>query len=169
MATFANLKSLENLQLDANQLVTLDDQLFSHQHLLRSIDVSNNHLSTATFLHPLSNLRYLGMAHNHFETINLTLFFHYHEVELSGNPWSCTWLIEEITDVADGIHFGRNYSIDGRERHHGELMVPGIDCVDETGQRKGIVLLQMPSHDRNAYSGDILEKVIYNYIYSVHN
>lgn len=152
--TFASLINLQKLRLDNNQLATLDDQVFSHQHHLQSIDVSNNELSTADFLHPLANLRYLSMANNQFTTINLTLFFHYHEVELSGNPWRCTWLIEEITNVADGINFGRNYSIDGRERHHGELMVPGIDCIDESGLRKGIVLLQMPTHDRNAYSGD---------------
>lgn len=153
--SFSKLQNLQQLRLDANKLNTLDDQVFAQQHLLKSIDISHNELSAAEFLHPLANLRYLSMANNQFHTINLTLFFHYHEVELSGNPWSCVWLIEEITNVADGINFGRNYSIDGREKHHGELMVPGIDCIDESGFRKGIVLLQMPNHDRNAYSGDI--------------
>lgn len=164
--TFAKLENLLHLRLDANQIITLDDEVFSHQHHLKSIDVSHNELSSATFLHPLANLRFLSMANNRFTSINLTLFFHYHEVELSGNPWRCTWLIEEITNVADGINFGRNYSIDGRDKHHGELMVPGIDCIDESGLRKGLVLLQMPTHDRNAYSSD-LDVVRSRFLYSI--
>lgn len=108
----------------------------------------------------LESLTHLNLANNLFESLNLTMFFHIHFVELAGNPWSCTWLIEEMMSVSEGVHFGKNYSIDTNNPHE-VLTVPGVDCIDESGKLRSIVILHIPSKTHNSYSENIIEEVNY--------
>lgn len=151
--TFAPLRQLQSIDLAANRLERIDTATFANNHLLRSVDVAHNRLDTENFLQPVASLRHLSMAYNRFHTMNLTTFFHFHNVNLAGNPWSCTWLIEEMMVAADGIHFGKNYTVDGGAH---PMTVPGIDCTDEAGQLRSIVVLQVPEKRRNSYGSERL-------------
>lgn len=147
------MTALEQLDASSNDIVDISSQIFFDLNALNSINLSNNKLATDKFLHTVHSLRYLNMAYNRFETMNLTLFFHFHNVELMGNPWSCTWLIEEMMSASEGIHFGKNYSV---EAHDHLITVPGIDCTDESGKLRSIVVLQVPVNRRNSYSEDMV-------------
>lgn len=154
---FSKLTALEQFDASSNDIIDISSQVFLGLNALNSINLSNNKLSTENFLQTVHSLRYLNMGYNRFETMNLTLFFHFHNVELMGNPWSCTWLIEEMMSASEGIHFGKNYSVDA---HDHLITVPGIDCTDESGKLRSIVVLQVPVNRRNSYSEDmVIEEV----------
>lgn len=155
-ATFVRLPRLENIDLSRNRIESIGTEVFAPLPLLYSIDLSYNRLDTENFLQPVGSLRHLSMAYNRFRTMNLTTFFHFHHVDLAGNPWSCTWLIEEMMEASDGIYFGKNYTIDGKPH---PMTVPGIDCTDETGQLRSIVVLQVPEKKRNIYAQRIVDEV----------
>lgn len=160
-----NAVQLENFDASANRIVDISRHVFDRLTQLKSINLAMNLLSGEDFLQPIRSLRYLNMANNHFVTLDLGMFFQFHNVELLGNPWSCTWLIEEMMDASEGIHFGKNYSVDAHhdetaaEHHHHHLhqplTVPGIDCIDESGKLRSIVVLHAPQNQRNDYAENI--------------
>lgn len=154
--TFGRLVRLEHIDLSRNRIATIATGAFAALPLLSSIDLAHNALDTEEFLRPVQALRHLSMAYNRFHTMNLTTFFHFHNVDLAGNPWSCMWLIEEMMVAADGIYFGKNYSIDGASTAPHPMTVPGIDCTDETGQLRSIVVLQVPTKLRNSYAENVV-------------
>lgn len=158
---------LENFDASDNGIVDISSHVFDRLTQLKSINLAMNLLTTEEFLQPIGSLRYLNMANNRFVTLDLGMFFQFHNVELLGNPWSCTWLIEEMMSASEGIHFGKNYSVDTTpaaesanqhhqpHAHHHPLTVPGIDCIDESGKLRSIVILHAPQNQRNDYAENI--------------
>lgn len=60
------------------------------------------------------------------------------EATLSGNPFSCEWLVKEVLE-SKNVHLGRNYVVATRQN---VLEAEGIQCFDTDGitERRLIVV-----------------------------
>ena len=158
-----DLSELEHIDLSKNAIDEIQDDVFSHLRKLRTINLSENQLSTDNFLENVDTLKNLNMSHNQFENLNLSMFYHYHNVELNGNPWNCSWLIAEMMTVSHGIEFGHNYTIEMQDQL---LMVPGIDCKDEEGKHRSIVVLEIPKEPHQRSDKIVVSVVLIYFLYS---
>lgn len=133
------LSSVEHINLSHNAIDEIETNVFSQMTTIQTIDLSYNKLSNDSFLDELTELKTLIMSYNQFEYLNLSKLVDVDEVDLIGNPWNCTWLVVEMMRCSNGVHFGKNYSITMKEQ---VLTVPGIDCIDQNGNNRSIVMLQ---------------------------
>lgn len=135
-----NLSSnLEHINLSYNLIDEIQSNVFSNMMRLETIDLSNNKLSNENFLDEMTELKILNMSYNQLKYLNLSKLANVEEIVLIGNPWNCTWLIVEMMRCSNGVHFGKNFSIETEEQI---LTVPGIDCIDQDGNNRSIVMLQ---------------------------
>lgn len=133
------LSNVEQINLSHNAIDGIESNVFSGMTSIRTIDLSYNKLSNDSFLDEISELKTLIMSYNQFEYLNLSKLVDVDEVDLIGNPWNCTWLVVEMMRCSNGVRFGRNFSIAMEEQI---LTVPGIDCIDQGGNNRSIVMLQ---------------------------
>lgn len=134
-----SLVNLEQLYLANNKIDEIEDNVFVNQKLLRVLDLGHNKLTRDQFLMNLPSLRQLKMNNNLFVRLNISLLFNLDSADLIGNPWTCTWLIVEMMRSSNGFKFGQNYSIETQDL---VLTVPGIDCTDDSGANRSIIMLQ---------------------------
>lgn len=136
------LSSIQHIYLSHNAIDEIESNVFSRIIPLQTIDLSYNKLSNDNFLDEMTELKTLIMSYNQFEYLNLSKLVDVDEVDLIGNPWNCTWLVVEMMHCSNGVHFGENFSITMEDQ---VLTVPGIDCIDQNGNNRSIVMLQQSS------------------------
>lgn len=136
------LSTVKHINLSHNAIDGIETNVFSEMISIQTIDLSYNKLSNDSFLDGITELKTLIMAHNQFKYLNLSQLVDVDEVVLIGNPWNCTWLVVEMMRCSNGIRFGNDFTIDMEEQ---VLTVPGIDCVDESGNNRSIVMVQQTS------------------------
>ncbi len=152
----AYLSTVEHINLSHNAINGIETNVFSDMNYIRTIDLSYNDLYNDSFLDGMmmmTTLKTLIMSHNQFEYLNLSKLVDVDEVDLIGNPWNCTWLVVEMMRRSNGVRFGNNFSIETEEQ---VLTVPGIDCVDKSGNNRSIVILQQ-SNMRNVVEKQLNE------------
>lgn len=133
------LSTVNHINLSHNTIDEIENNVFSEMTSIQTIDLSNNKLSNDSFLDGITELKTLIMSYNRFEYLNLSKLRDVDEVDVIGNPWNCSWLVVEMARCSNGVRFGKNFSIATEEQ---VLTVPGIDCIDENGYNRSIVMLQ---------------------------
>lgn len=136
---------VEHINLSHNAIDGIETNVFSEMTSIQTIDLSYNKLSNDSFLDEITELKTLIMSYNQFEYLNLSKLVDVDEVDLIGNPWNCTWLVVEMMHCSNGVRFGKNFSIAMEEQ---VLTVPGIDCIDQSGNNRSIVMLQQTNISR---------------------
>lgn len=139
------LSTVEHINLSHNAIDGIETNVFSEMTSIQTIDLSYNKLSNDSFLDEITELKTLIMSYNQFEYLNLSKLVDVDEVDLIGNPWNCTWLVVEMMHCSNGVRFGKNFSIAMEEQ---VLTVPGIDCIDQSGNNRSIVMLQQTNISR---------------------
>lgn len=137
--TLEYLSRAEHINLSHNAIDEIETNVFSEITSIQTIDLSYNKLYNDSFLDEITELKKLIMSYNQFEYLNLSKLVDVDEVDLIGNPWNCTWLVVEMMRCSNGVRFGNNFSIAMEEQI---LTVPGIDCIDQSGNNRSIVMLQ---------------------------
>lgn len=145
--TLEYLSNVEHINLSHNAIDEIETNVFSvGMTSIQTIDLSYNKLSNDSFLDELTELKSLIMSYNQFEYLNLSKLVDVDEVDLIGNPWNCTWLVVEMMSCSNGVRFGKNFSVAMEEQI---LTVPGIDCIDQGGNNRSIVMLQQSNVRRD--------------------
>lgn len=136
------LSTVKHINLSHNAIDRIETNVFTQMTSIETIDLSYNKLSNDSFLDGITKLKTLIMAYNQFGYLNLSKLVDVDEVDVIGNPWNCTWLVVEMMRRSEGIHFGDDFSIAMEEQ---VLTVPGIDCVDDSGKNRSIVMVEQSS------------------------
>lgn len=143
------LSTANHINLSHNAIDKIENNVFSEMSFIQTIDLSYNKLSSDSFLDGITELKTLIMSYNRFEYLNLSKLYGVDEVDVIGNPWNCTWLVAELFHPSsnDGVRLGKNFSIATEEQF---ATIPGIDCVDQNGNNRSIVIMQQYSHMKDA-------------------
>lgn len=115
-----------------NRLNSIQDLTFADLHSLQSLDLSSNRLHTDGFLAASKNV--VDLRNNAYETINLKALSSIQQIFLNNNPWNCTWLLKamaNLENIATHIHFGVEFSDDSQSNpNQTKSSIEELDCYD---------------------------------------
>lgn len=139
--------NLQQLYLSQNEITEIELNVFLPIKSLKILNLADNKISNDDFLIHLTNLNHLDISFNQFQQLNLSHFIDLQNAKLYGNPWSCSWLIAEMSEFSSIVQFGHNYTVETEDRL---LTMPGIDCNDNGINRSVVVLLKpMDKYGKN--------------------
>lgn len=145
MKLFGATGRLVRLNLSGNAISDIDRDVFEDLPRLHTLDLAHNRLADDTFLWALiPNLSVLNMSGNAFHRINASLLESLALVELYGNPWDCRFLVQELMPshrAHRNVVYGRDYVV---EDTVSILTATGIECTDERGRQRDIVVVEPP-------------------------
>ncbi|XP_001859229.2 chaoptin isoform X1 [Culex quinquefasciatus] len=133
---------MEYLNLSRNAIAEIEHNIFEDFRKLRILDLSHNRLVEDAFLWPIINLHKLNMSHNSFARINTSLLEGIEQVDLFHNPWSCQFLVLELMKQTKNVRYGKNYVVQTKDNI---LNTQGIECTDERGKLRDIVVVETPA------------------------
>lgn len=88
---------------------------------------------------PIVSLSHLNMSDNQFQRLNASVLESFGQVRLNRNPWSCQFLILELMKHSKNVEYGKNYVVESTDSI---LNTQGIECTDERGKLRDIVVVQ---------------------------
>uniref|UniRef100_A0AAG5DR44 Uncharacterized protein n=1 Tax=Anopheles atroparvus TaxID=41427 RepID=A0AAG5DR44_ANOAO len=139
---FSETPRLVRLNLSGNSINEIDRDVFEDLTKLHTLDLAHNQLADDGFLWPLMNLSVLNMSHNALHKINTSLLESLALVELYGNPWDCRFLVHELVPHhARNVVYGKDYIVEDPGQI---LSATGIECTDERGKHRDIVVVEPP-------------------------
>nr|XP_029732567.1 leucine-rich repeat-containing protein 15-like [Aedes albopictus] len=130
---------LELLNLSRNTISEIEPNIFEDARKLLTLDLSHNQLSEDAFLWPIVSLSHLNMSDNQFQRLNASVLESFGQVRLNRNPWSCQFLILELMKHSKNVEYGKNYVVESTDSI---LNTQGIECTDERGKLRDIVVVQ---------------------------
>ncbi|XP_050077310.1 insulin-like growth factor-binding protein complex acid labile subunit isoform X1 [Anopheles maculipalpis] len=133
---------LIRLNLSSNAISEIERDAFEDLPKLHTLDLAHNQLTDDAFLWPLMNLSVLNMSQNGFRRINASLLESLAVAELYDNPWDCRFLIQELVHHSSNVIYGKNYLVEDMGRI---LTANGIECTDERGKHRDIVVVEPPA------------------------
>uniref|UniRef100_A0A182NTC3 Uncharacterized protein n=1 Tax=Anopheles dirus TaxID=7168 RepID=A0A182NTC3_9DIPT len=133
---------LARLNLSGNAIGEIERDTFEDLPKLHTLDLARNQLTDDGFLSPLMNLSVLNMSQNGFRKINASLLESLTLVELYDNPWECRFLVQELVHHSKSVIYGKNYLVEDTGRI---LTATGIECTDERGKHRDIVVVEPPA------------------------
>lgn len=133
---------LVRLNLSRNAIGEIERDVFEDLPKLHTLDLSHNQLTDDAFLWSLMNLSVLNMSQNGFRKINASLLESLTLAELYDNPWDCRFLVQELAHHSSSVIYGKNYLVEDTGRI---LTATGIECTDERGKHRDIVVVEPPA------------------------
>lgn len=107
---FAYLPIIETISLSHNDINYIHEFAFTDLMALQHLDLSYNQLASDSFVNFQSRLKTLNLSHNQYKTFNISILSVIGFVNLTLNPWNCTWLSNEFVKKehhVTEIQFGR--------------------------------------------------------------
>uniref|UniRef100_A0A1S4GYP2 Uncharacterized protein n=2 Tax=Anopheles gambiae TaxID=7165 RepID=A0A1S4GYP2_ANOGA len=133
---------LVRLNLSRNAIGEIERDVFEDLPKLHTLDLAHNQLTDDAFLWSLMNLSVLNMSQNGFRKINASLLESLTLAELYDNPWDCRFLVQELAHHSSSVIYGKNYLVEDTGRI---LTATGIECTDERGKHRDIVVVEPPA------------------------
>uniref|UniRef100_A0A182QY87 Uncharacterized protein n=1 Tax=Anopheles farauti TaxID=69004 RepID=A0A182QY87_9DIPT len=133
---------LARLNLSSNAIAEIEPDTFEDLPKLHTLDLAQNKLTDDGFLWPLMNLSVLNMTRNGFRKVNASLLESLTLVELTDNPWECRFLVQELVHHSKSVIYGKNYLVEDTGHI---LTATGIECTDERGKHRDIVVVEPPA------------------------
>lgn len=107
---FAYLPMIETIALSHNEITYIHEFAFTDLLALKHLDLSYNQLASDSFVNFQSRVKTLNLSHNQYKTFNISILSAIGFVNLTLNPWNCTWLSNEFVKKehhVTEIQFGR--------------------------------------------------------------
>lgn len=116
---FVYFPKIVSIDMAHNNISYVHQFTFTDLRSLQHLDLSYNRLASDSFVSFQTHLKHLNLAHNLYKTFNISTLSSIERVNLTSNPWNCTWLLSEFVQQNHRItemHFGR--SVIGVEAHN---------------------------------------------------
>lgn len=157
ISTFAKLKALQFLTLKATNISNIQFGTFSHQHLVKHFDISENTLGffDMNMIFSMNSLLSLDISGNGLTSLENVDSAHFtftllQKIDLSNNKWPCNYLMRliKIFRVYKVTLASSNLEETGTNIH-------GISCLHVNGEDD---IIEPLSHD-STNNSDIREKM----------
>lgn len=159
---FAYLPMIASIHMARNNISYVHPFTFTNLKSLQHLDLSTNRLASDSFINFESHLKQLSLAHNLYKTFNISTLKSIDHVNLTSNPWNCTWLVSELVQKNHRItemHFGRPVTGVGAN-HSAKQNAEDVICYDyrddnlEDASSRSIILIDAHRSNDNSAEKD---------------
>lgn len=126
------LTKIQKINLSHNQISSIQSFTFSDLTELRVLDLSFNQLHSDNFIKFENGMKFLNLTNNQYQHFNLTSLKSIESVNLTANPWNCTWLVDSFVrreHHITKIQFGQKL-IDNSHQNTTEQKAEYVNCID---------------------------------------
>lgn len=95
---FTYIPMIETIYMARNNITYIHEFTFTDLTRLQHLDLSQNQLTSDNFVNFGSPLKHLNLANNQYKMFDISKLDAIGQVNLSSNPWNCTWLVNEFVD-----------------------------------------------------------------------
>lgn len=105
---------IEKIDMAHNNITYIHEFTFTELTALQDLDLSYNQLTSDRFVDFESTMKRLNLANNQYKTFNVSKLEAIGHVNLTLNPWDCTWLVNEFVgkiQEVSGVQLGRPLNV----------------------------------------------------------